>query len=132
VARLAIAKSFLSDYAKLQKPVQSLVESAMAKIKGRLKAAGVQAASLAASGKRDTVRVGTMHGMKGLEFQAVAVVDVADGAVPAPSAVTPETADPVAHALDLQRERCVLFVACTRVRDHLYVSYSGAPSPFLE
>jgi superfamily I DNA/RNA helicase len=52
--------------------------------------------------------------------------------VPAPSAVTPETADPVAHALDLQRERCVLFVACTRARDHLYVSCSGAPSPFLQ
>lgn len=31
LARLAIAKSFLSDYAKLQKPVQLLVESAMAK-----------------------------------------------------------------------------------------------------
>ena len=31
MARLAIAKSFLSDYAKLQKPVQALVESAMAK-----------------------------------------------------------------------------------------------------
>ena len=31
MARLAIAKSFLGDYAKLQKPVQALVESAMAK-----------------------------------------------------------------------------------------------------
>jgi UvrD-like helicase C-terminal domain len=81
--------------------------------------------------ERDAIRVGTMHGMKGLEFQAVAVIGVAEGTVPAPSAVTSETADPVAHALDLQRERCVLFVACTRARDHLYVSYSGSPSPFL-
>ena len=32
---------------------------------------------------------------------------------------------------DLLQERCVLFVACTRARDHLYVSYSGQPSPFL-
>jgi superfamily I DNA/RNA helicase len=72
-----------------------------------------------------------MHGMKGLEFQAVAVTGVADGAVPAPAAVTSVAVDPVAHALDLQRERCMLFVACTRARDHLYVSYSGSPSPFL-
>ena len=72
-----------------------------------------------------------MHGMKGLEFQAVAVIGVADGIVPAPSAVTPEKDDPVAHAQDLQRERCLLFVACTRARDHLYLSYSGSPSPFL-
>jgi superfamily I DNA/RNA helicase len=48
--------------------------------------------------------------MKGLEFQAVAVAGLADGTVPAPSAVISETADPVAHVLDLQRERCLLFV----------------------
>jgi len=104
---------------------------AVNEVKERLKVAGVQAVSLAASGRRNAVRVGTMHGMKGLEFQAVAVIGVADGSVPASSAVTPEAVDPVAHALDLQRERCVLFVACTRARDHLYVSYSGSPSPFL-
>ena len=77
------------------------------------------------------VRVGTMHGMKGLEFQAVAVIGVQDGSVPAISALTSAETDPVAHAQDLQRERCVLFVACTRARDHLYVSYAGSPSPFL-
>jgi superfamily I DNA/RNA helicase len=72
-----------------------------------------------------------MHGMKGLEFQAVAVIGVADGTVPAPAAVTPAEADPVAHAQDLQRERCLLFVALTRAHDHLYISYTGTPSTFL-
>jgi superfamily I DNA/RNA helicase len=96
-----------------------------------LAAAGIATVSLAAKSRKDAVRVGTMHGMKGLEFQAVAVFGVADGVVPAPSAVTPIADDPVAHAQDLQRERCLLFVACTRARDHLYVSYSGTPSPFL-
>ena len=38
---------------------------------------------------------------------------------------------PVAHVQDLQRERCLLFVALTRARDHLYISYSGTPSAFL-
>jgi superfamily I DNA/RNA helicase len=45
--------------------------------------------------------------------------------------VTAVAEDPLAHDQDLQRERCVLFVACTRARDHLYVSYTGQPSPFL-
>jgi superfamily I DNA/RNA helicase len=72
-----------------------------------------------------------MHGMKGLEFRAVAVIGVEDGAVPAQAAVTPASADKLAHAQDLLRERCVLFVACTRARDYLHVSYTGTPSQFL-
>jgi len=56
---------------------------------------------------------------------------VEQGLVPEPGAVTPETEDPLAHAQDLQRERCVLFVACTRARDHLHVSGTGEPSSFL-
>ena len=72
-----------------------------------------------------------MHAMKGLEFQAVAVIGVEQGLVPEPAAVTPESEDALAHAQDLQRERCVLFVACTRARDHLYVSGTGEPSMFL-
>jgi superfamily I DNA/RNA helicase len=96
-----------------------------------LKAAGLRTVSLSAKSSKDAVRVGTMHGMKGLEFQAVAVIGVADGIVPAPNALTAAAADPVAHAHDLQRERCLLFVALTRARDHLYISYSGSPSTFL-
>jgi superfamily I DNA/RNA helicase len=91
---------------------------------------GIPAAALSAKGKRNAVRAGTMHAMKGLEFQAVAVIGVSAGIVPMPKALTPAADDPVAHALDLQRERCLLFVACTRARDHLYVSHHAAPSPF--
>ncbi len=96
-----------------------------------LKAAGIPVTSLTAKSAKDAARVGTMHRMKGLEFQAVAVIGVTDGVIPAPAAVTPAETDPLAHTQDLQRERCLLFVACTRARDHLYVSYSGSPSPFL-
>jgi superfamily I DNA/RNA helicase len=96
-----------------------------------LEAAGIKAVPLPAMAPRNAVRIGPMHGMKGLEFQAVAVIGVANGTVPAPNALTDPAADPVAHAQDLQRERSLLFVACTRARDHLYVSYCGSPSPFL-
>ena len=96
-----------------------------------LKAAGIRTVSLGGRGAKNAVRFGTMHRMKGLEFQAVAVIGVDRGTVPSPSAVTPASEDPLAHDQDRQRERCVLFVACTRARDHLYVSYIGEPSPFL-
>jgi len=78
-----------------------------------------------------TVRVTVLHGMKGLEFRRVAVIGVADGVIPAPDALTPAEEDPVARAHDMQRERGLLYVACTRASEMLYVSYSGVPSPFL-
>ena len=96
-----------------------------------LKADGIMTVSLSGRGRTGAVRADTMHAMKGLEFQAVAVIGVEQGLVPDPAAVTPEGEDAVAHAQDLQRERCVLFVACTRARDHLYVSRTGEPSMFL-
>jgi hypothetical protein len=97
-----------------------------------LKAAGIPTLALTTQSTRRAVRVGTMHRMKGLEFQAVAVIGVEQGTVPAWSAITPADEDPVAHDQDIQRERCVLFVACTRARDHLYVSFAGEPSVFLD
>jgi hypothetical protein len=99
-------------------------------VRETIAAAGIPASTPQAV-KTDAVRVGTMHAMKGLEFRCVAVVGVDAEAVPARGAVTPEEEDPLSHDLDLARERCLLFVACTRARDGLYVSYVGAPSPFL-
>ncbi|MEU4831494.1 UvrD-helicase domain-containing protein [Streptosporangium sp. NPDC023615] len=77
------------------------------------------------------VRVTTLHGMKGLEFRRVAVIGVGDGVVPDPDALTPVGEDPAARAHDLQRERGLLYVACTRATEFLYVSHSGRASPFL-
>jgi hypothetical protein len=96
-----------------------------------LKAVGIMTIPLSSRSGAQAVRAGTMHAMKGLEFQAVAVIGVEQGLVPDPATITPEGEDPVAHAQDLQRERCILFVACTRARDQLYVSGTGELSPFL-
>jgi hypothetical protein len=79
----------------------------------------------------DDICVATMHRMKGMEFRCVAVAGVAAGSVPAPSAVTPFEEDSIAHDQDIHRERCLLFVACTRARDALFVTHAGAVSPFL-
>ncbi|GAA5057983.1 hypothetical protein GCM10023259_042520 [Thermocatellispora tengchongensis] len=54
-----------------------------------------------------------------------------DGVLPSPSAVTVEEEDSVTHRQELQRERLLLFVACTRARNALYVSHSGEASSFL-
>jgi len=77
------------------------------------------------------VRLATMHAMKGLEFRAVFVIGVDEGTVPFAREITPREVDPLQHDTDLLRERCLLFVACTRAREALSVTWSGTPSPFL-
>ncbi|RAO31427.1 DNA helicase [Micromonospora noduli] len=79
----------------------------------------------------DGVRLATMHAMKGLEFRCVAVVGATARAVPFAKEVTPSEVDQVQHDSDMLRERCLLFVASTRAREALHVSWSGQPSPFL-
>lgn len=56
---------------------------------------------------------------------------MSEGALPYPRAVTPADIDRLQHESDLLAERCLLFVACTRARDGLHVSWSGTPSEFL-
>ncbi|MEU9360763.1 UvrD-helicase domain-containing protein [Streptomyces sp. NPDC048301] len=99
----------------------------------RLRAAGIGAARLKGDALVDaeSVRIGTMHAFKGLEFRCVAVIGVSDGALPYPRAVTSAEVDRLQHDADLMAERCLLFVACTRARDGLYVSWWGEPSEFL-
>lgn len=77
------------------------------------------------------VRVATMHSAKGLEFARLAVVGVNADAVPLPIAVTPAAEDEMQHGYDVLRERCLLYVACTRARDELIVTGSGPPSALL-
>ncbi|MBY8855411.1 UvrD-helicase domain-containing protein [Nocardia sp. CA2R105] len=79
----------------------------------------------------DGVRLASMHAMKGLEFRCVAVVGATASAIPFAKEITPAEVDSQQHANDLLKERCLLFVACTRAREQLSVSWSGRPSPFL-
>jgi superfamily I DNA/RNA helicase len=77
------------------------------------------------------VRIGTMHRMKGLEFLRVAIVDLRDDWYPERSAITSDN-DPAQRAADLQRERCLLYVAATRARDGLWLGWYNKPSRFLD
>ncbi|EXG79597.1 UvrD-helicase domain-containing protein [Cryptosporangium arvum] len=100
-------------------------------VAARTPAIARSAASALAAADVPGVTVGTMHGMKGLEFRRVALIGVNGGTLPDPAALTPEDDDPVAYALDLQQERSVLFVAATRASDVLRVSWWGAASSIL-
>ncbi|MFJ2751004.1 UvrD-helicase domain-containing protein [Streptomyces sp. NPDC087297] len=84
-----------------------------------------------ATGDGTGVCIGTMHRMKGLEFRCVAVAGVSDSIVPLASTLTPAEVDAQQHREDLLGELSLLFVACTRAREVLRVSWHGAPSPFL-
>lgn len=88
-------------------------------------------ARLGAAGTAGTepVRVVTMHSAKGAEFQRVIVLHVEDQVVPDAVAIAAADGSDVDDVL--QRERFLLYVACSRARDDLVVSWSGQPSRFL-
>jgi hypothetical protein len=73
----------------------------------------------------------TMHLAKGLEFRAVVVMACDDEVIP-----LQERIEAVADESDLEdvysTERQLLYVACTRARDHLLVTSTEPPSEFLE
>lgn len=77
------------------------------------------------------VSISTMHLAKGLEFRAVAVMACDDEVIPLQERI--ETA---ADDSDLEEvyntERHLLYVACTRARDHLYLTGVNPASEFLD
>jgi len=77
------------------------------------------------------VSVCTMHLAKGLEFRAVAVMACDDEVIP-----LQERIEQVADSSDLEdvynTERHLLYVACTRARDHLLVTSVEPASEFLD
>ena len=71
----------------------------------------------------------TMHRAKGTEFSKVLLFGVDQGAIPRPLRDEQYAEDAWADAL--LRERSLLYVAATRARDELALSWSGDPSQLL-
>ena len=80
---------------------------------------------------RGNVSLCTMHLAKGLEFRAVVVMACDDEVIPLQDRI-----ETVADASDLEEvyntERHLLYVACTRARDHLLVTSVAPASEFLD
>ena len=81
--------------------------------------------------RHGSVAVGTKHLAKGLEFRAVVVAACDDEILPLQARI-----ESVADDADLEdvyeTERHLLYVACTRARDHLLVTGVAPASEFLE
>jgi superfamily I DNA/RNA helicase len=84
----------------------------------RLQSTGIKALNYRADGvgADDAVLVSTLHNAKGHEFRAVFILGVVDGALPLYSAVEAE---------EIEREAALLYVAMTRAKELLYLSYSN-------
>ena len=80
--------------------------------------------------KGGSVAVSTMHLAKGLEFRAVAVMACDDEIIPSQERI--ETVTDEADLEDVYNtERHLLYVACTRARDHLLITGVAPASEFL-
>lgn len=94
-------------------------------VTGGLEARGIEVVDPGETG----VQVMTMHMAKGLEFKYVVLVGVSQSAIPGPvhrRVLTDED-----KQLLLQWERSLLYVAATRARDELVVTYGGEISELL-
>ena len=78
----------------------------------------------------DTVRLATMHRVKGLEFDRVVMASVNEGLVPLPKAIRGH-ADEGAREWAETEERALVYVAATRARKELLVLGHGVPSTFV-
>ncbi|MEW4530631.1 UvrD-helicase domain-containing protein [Maioricimonas sp. JC845] len=82
-------------------------------------------------GAAGQVSISTMHLAKGLEFRAVVVMACDDDVIP-----LQERIETVGDDADLQEvydtERHLLYVACTRARDHLLVTSVAPASEFVD
>jgi len=81
--------------------------------------------------EEDQVALGSMHRAKGLEFKAAAIVGCDLGMLPL-RAVLDGLTDSAERESFIEQERNLLYVALTRAREHVIVTYVGRPSTLLE
>lgn len=122
------AESRKAEEVKLVSDIKALPENQQndcAVIVRTNREAGLYAALLKRNGC--LVPVLTMHGAKGLEFDAVFLPDLNEGVIPARGCKTKE---------EKEEERRLLYVAVTRAKNHLFLYYTKERNrrltPFLE
>ncbi|WP_431781217.1 UvrD-helicase domain-containing protein [Streptomyces chumphonensis] len=99
----------------------------------RLARNGITPTEITQDGPRNDegVHIGTMYRFKGLEYRCLIIAGVSEGLVPRSSVDAWERTDVTRHRRELHRARSLLFVAATRARDALTLTWHGEPSRFL-
>jgi superfamily I DNA/RNA helicase len=98
-----------------------------------VKAAGARAVELSDRVEIEdgAIAISTMHFAKGLEFRSVVVMACDDDVIPQSNRI-----ETVADEADLEEvydtERHLLYVACTRARDHLLITGVAPVSEFVD
>ncbi|MGN9779793.1 UvrD-helicase domain-containing protein [Nonomuraea sp. ZG12] len=106
--------------------------SMVAQVERHLALAEIVSCSITNDGPRlveAPVHIGTMHRFKGLEYQRMIIAGVAEGLVP--RNLDFEQSDPLRFRREMRRARSLLFVASTRARDSIVISWNGRKSRFL-
>jgi len=83
------------------------------------------------SAREGCIAVSTMHLAKGLEFRAVVAMACDDDVIPLQSRIETVSDESVLEEV-YNTERHLLYVACTRARDHLLVTGVDPASEFLD
>ena len=65
------------------------------------------------------VTLATLHSAKGLEWNHLFLIGVAEGLLP------------ISNANDLNEERRLFYVGVTRAKENIQITYAGKPSAFL-
>jgi superfamily I DNA/RNA helicase len=89
------------------------------------------AGQVAAWTEEHAVHVGTMHRLKGLEYRFMMISGIGTEHFPFGSVRKLEETDPQRYELELEKARNPLFVAATRARDEVVLTWSGAPTKLL-
>jgi superfamily I DNA/RNA helicase len=103
-------------------------------VEKRLLSTDISATVIGPEGPADRdarVHIGTMHRFKGLEYQRMILAGVADGVLPSSRILAFKTTDPARYRDEMKQARSLLFVAATRARDTLVISWNGKASRFL-
>ena len=77
-----------------------------------------------------SLRLATMHRVKGLEFDQIFLPRLDDIQMPLRFELN-QKPDETSKDLFIQKERSLLHVAATRAKKRVVITYSGKPSPFI-
>jgi len=110
------------------------IKTELSLIKEQLDRAGIDSEEItgdnSGSDHNGAVRIATMHRVKGLEFEEVILASMNDGVIPLSKALAGKGDAVEKRQADLE-ERALVYVAMTRAKKKLIVTFYGQASPYL-